>query len=61
MKVRIILKSGADFTVTCKNFTCTQTSFGGAVAHEISGITENPPIYLDPQEIAAVIRVSSDE
>lgn len=61
MSIRIILKSGAEFTVKCDNFTLTRNGFGIPTNYNFSGITENEPIYLDFDQIAAVVRVLSDE
>ena len=59
--VRIILKSGVEFYVKCDKFTLTQNGFRQAIDYNIEGITENQPVYLDFEQVAAVVRVFSDE
>lgn len=61
MSIRIILKSGAEFTVKCDKFTLEQNVLGQTTGYDISGITENKPVYLDFDEVAAIIRLYSDE
>ena len=46
MTVRVILKSGVEFSIK---------------GYNIEGITENQPVYLDFEQVAAVVRVFSDE
>ena len=38
-----------------------QNGFGQATGYNIEGITENKPVYLDFEQVAAVVRVYSDE
>ena len=45
MSIRIILKSGAEFTVKCDKFTLEQNVLGQTTGYDISGITENKPVY----------------
>lgn len=61
MSIRIILKSGVEFTVKCDKFTLNKNGFGQATGYDIAGITENKPVYLDFDEVAAIIRLYSDE
>ena len=61
MSIRIILKSGVEFTVKCDKFTLNQNGFGHTTGYDIAGITENKPVYLDFDEVAAIIRLYSDE
>ena len=61
MSIRIILKSGVEFTVKCEKFTLKQNGFGQTTGYEIEGITENKPVYLNFDEVAAIIRLYSDE
>lgn len=61
MTVRIILKSGSEFSVKCDEFTITKNGFGQVTGYNIKGITENKPVYLDFEQVAAVVRVYSDE
>ena len=61
MSIRIILKSGVEFTTKCDKFTLKQNGLGQTTGYEISGITENKPVYLDFDEVAAIVRLYSDE
>lgn len=61
MTIRIILKSGSEFAIKCDKFTIQKNSFGQATGYSIEGITENKPVYLDFEQVAAVVRVFSDE
>ena len=61
MSIRIILKSGVEFTVKCDKFTLKQNGLGQKTGYDISGITENKPVYLDFDEVAAIVRLYSDE
>lgn len=61
MTIRIILKSGSEFAIKCDKFTIKQNGFGQATGYNIEGITENKPIYLDFEQVAAVVRVYFDE
>ena len=59
--IRIILKSGAEFSVKCDKFTITRNALNQVTGYDIKGITENKPVYLDWEQVAAVVRVYSDE
>lgn len=61
MTIRVILKSGVEFAVKCDKFTVTRDGFGNVAGYNISGITENKPVYIDFTQVAAVVRVYSDE
>ena len=61
MTVRIILKSGTEFSVKCDKFTIKRNGFDQVTGYDIQGITENKPVYLDFGQVAAVVRVYSDE
>ena len=61
MTIRVILKSGVEFAIKCEKFTVNRDGFGNLVGYDISGITENKPVYLDFEQVAAVVRVFSDE
>lgn len=61
MTIRVILKSGSEFAIKCDKFTIQQNGFGQATGYNIEGITENKPVYLDFEQVAAVVRVFSDE
>lgn len=59
--MRVILKSGAEFTVKCDEFTITRNELDVVTGYNVKGITENKPVYLDFEQVAAVVRVFSDE
>ena len=61
MSIRIILKSGAEFTVKCDSFTVKRNGFEQVTGIEAKGITENKFLYLDFDEVAAIVRLYSDE
>lgn len=61
MTVRIILKSGVEFSVKCEEFGITKDGFGALKRCNIKGITENKPVYLDFEQVAAIVRVMNDE
>ena len=57
MSIRVIMKSGIEFTIKCEKFTTKQDIFGKVIGWEIEGISENKPVYMVFEEIAAVIRL----
>lgn len=61
MTIHVILKSGVEFTIKCDEFTLTQNGLGRVTGYNIKGITENKPVYIDFEEVAAVVRTYSDE
>lgn len=61
MSIRFILKNGAEFTTKCDKFTLKTNALEQPYGYEISGITENKPVYLDFSEIAAIIREMTGE
>ena len=61
MTMRVILKSGGEFAIKCDKFTINRDGFGNVRGYDIGGIVENKPVYLDFEQVAAVVRVFSDE
>lgn len=61
MTIRIVLKSGVVFDVKCTEFTLTRDGLGNVVGYDIKGITENKPIYVDFEQVAAIVRTLSEE
>lgn len=61
MTIRFILKSGVQFDVKCSEFTLKRNGLEQMKGYEIKGITENSPLYVDLEEVVAIIRVMSDE
>lgn len=61
MSIRVIMKTGVEFTIKCEKFTTKQDVFGKIIGWEIEGISENKPVYIDFEVIAAIIRLQCDE
>lgn len=61
MSIRIILKSGSEFTVKCDSFSLKRNGFDQITGIEAKGITENKFVHLDFGEVAAIVRLYSDE
>lgn len=61
MTIRIVLKSGVVFDVKCSEFTLKQDGLGNIIEYDIKGITENRPIYLGLEQVAAIVRTLSEE
>ena len=61
MSIQIILKSGAEFTVKCDSFTLKRNGLEQVTGYDIKGITENKPVYLDFEQVSAIVRKYSDE
>lgn len=61
MTVRIVLKSGVVFDVKCSEFTLKRDGLGNVIEYDIKRITENKPIYLDFEQVAAIVRTLSEE
>lgn len=61
LSMRVILKSGVEFTVKCDKFSLIRNGLDQVTGYNISGITENKPVYLDFEQVAAVVRMLSDE
>jgi len=61
MSIKFILKNGCSFTTKCENFTVNKNGFGQVVGFDMTGIEENKPIYVDLEEIVAIVRTISDE
>lgn len=61
MSIRVILKSGAEFVIKCDKFTLERDGAGDITSCEISGITENKPLDIKWSEVAAIVRVYSNE
>lgn len=61
MTIKIILKSGVIIPVKCEKFTINRNGFECVTGYEAEGITENKPIYVNWDDISAIVRVMSDE
>lgn len=53
-RVRFILKNGCDFIVHCENAKTTMVG-GEITAYSLTNISLNRPLYIDIEQIAAVI------
>lgn len=56
MTISIVLKSGLVFDVKCTEFTLTRDAHGNVVGYDIKGITGSKPIYVDFEQVAAIVR-----
>ena len=57
IKVRIILKNGIEFVVTCKKAVCSHNNLTGEMTNfKYEGATKNIPLYLDVTQVAAVLQ-----
>lgn len=61
MHIRVILKSGIDFVIKCEKFTIENDYAGKPKRYSLSGVEENEPIYLNLDEVAAIVRLRSNE
>lgn len=61
MSIKFILKNGCSFTTKCENFSVNKNGLGQVVGCNITGIKENKPIYVELDEIVAIVRKISDE
>ena len=59
--LRIILKSGVEFTTKAEKYTAKWDNDTQLTNLEVKGCTENFPVYLDLAEVSAVVRVFSNE
>lgn len=58
---RVILKSGAEFTMIAEKATVQYNGLGDLTKFNYEGAVENAPMYLNFDEVAAIIRVLSNE
>lgn len=61
MSIRVFLKSGAEFTIKCDKFVVKKNGLGAVTGLEWEGATENAPVHINFEQVAAVVRVYSDE
>lgn len=61
LSIRIMLESGTEFTIKCEKFTLKRNGLGEVTGYNIEGISENKPVYLNFDKIAAIVRTVSDE
>lgn len=61
MTMRVILKSGVEFAIKCDKFTINRDGFGNVRGYEHRRDRRDKPVYLDFEQVAAVVRVFSDE
>lgn len=56
-KIRVILKSGSEFTITCDSFEGEMDRGTGELfSYSCDGITGNRPLYLNLKEVAAILQ-----
>ena len=61
LSLRIMLESGTEFTIKCEKFTLERNGLWEVTGYNIEGISENKPVYLNFDKIAAIVRTVSDE
>lgn len=61
MTIRVMFKNGKEFSIKCKKFSLEKNAFGVPTGYSIEEIAENKPVYLNFEEINAIVRVVSDE
>lgn len=54
-RITVFLKSGNHFTIVCTDFTITHRNFN-CVGFKYEGAVENIPVFIDPEQIEAVIQ-----
>ena len=62
--IRIILKNGIEFVVTCEKAVCSYDRLSGEMSRfEYEGATQNIPMYLDVAQVVAVLqeKIEADE
>lgn len=58
MQVRVILKSGAEFSVECSEFNIEEK--GDRISgYWIKGILHNTPLFINTGEVAAIIQTNA--
>lgn len=56
-KIRIILKNGIDFVMTCKEAEFTYSKITGELEQlKYIGATKNMPLYLDTSQVVAALQ-----
>lgn len=56
-KIRIILKNGSEFVITCDSFEGEiDRETGELFSFSCEGITENRPLYLNLKQVAAILQ-----
>lgn len=57
INVRVILKTGSEFTMECDSVKVKfDTRTGACISFDYEGCTKNRPVYLNLPEIVAVIQ-----
>ena len=55
--IRIILKNGIEFVVTCEKAACFYDKLSGEMSRfKYEGATQNIPLYLDVTQVVAVLQ-----
>lgn len=58
-QIRIILKNSSEFTVKCDEFNCKKNGLGQLTGISWVGGTKNIPLFLDINEIVAIIQLDT--
>ena len=58
-KIRVILKGGASFVLTCSDFVVTKNLAQNSLEKiTYTDTTRNKPMYVDLSEVAAIVQIS---
>ena len=61
MTIRFILKSGEFFDMKCDEFTLERDGLGNFTGYKAKGVVQNKVIYIDADQVAAIVRLLSNE
>ncbi len=61
MTIRFILKNGVEFDIKCDEFTLERNGLGDFAGYKAKGVVQNKLIYIDADQVAAIVRLLSDE
>lgn len=59
--IRFILKSGEFIDLKCDKFTLELNGLGYFAGYKAEGVVQNKLIYIDADQVAAIVRLLSDE
>lgn len=62
VRLRVILKSGVEFTTVVKSYSVKWNTLDALLTSlHVDGCVENYPVWVNLDEVAAIIRVLPDE
>ena len=56
MKVIIVFKTGFQLSITCEEFSITQSSLGVPIGYEAKGLADNKPLYFNLNDVLCIYR-----